>query len=151
MKRQYKLSFVAISLLVLSACSKAPQMIDYGNDGCHYCKMTIVDKIHGSELISDTGKVFKFDATECMFNYVDENNELLIGSLLTNYYEDPTKLLSVEEAMFLVSEKLPSPMGANLTAFMTKESAEKIRAEKGGKLFTWDTLKIHLNTSKSKH
>jgi copper chaperone NosL len=145
MKIRYKLSLVATTFLVLSACSKAPHKIDYGNDGCHFCKMTIVDKIHGSELISDTGKVFKFDATECMLSYVDENKELLIGSLLTNYYEDPTKFLSTQEATFLISEKLPSPMGANLTAFKTKESAEKVLTEKGGELYSWEALKVYLN------
>lgn len=145
MKIRYKLSLVATTFLVLSGCSKAPQKIDYGNDGCHFCKMTIVDKIHGSELISDTGKVFKFDATECMLNYVDENKELLIGSLLTNYYEDPTQFLSAQEATFLISKKLPSPMGANLTAFKTKESAEKMLTEKGGELYSWEALKVYLN------
>ena len=36
-------------------------------------------------------------------------------------------------------------MGANLTAFKTKESAEKVQAEKGGKLYTWEALKTYLN------
>jgi copper chaperone NosL len=130
---------------VLSACSKGPQAIDYGNDGCHFCKMTIVDKIHGAELITDKGKVFKFDATECMLNYVDENKALPISSLLTNYYDIPTEFIPTQEAVFLISEKLPSPMGANLTAFKTKESAEKVLVEKGGELYTWEALKTHLN------
>ena len=145
MKTYYTLTLMAFTFFVLSACSKGPQTIDYGNDGCHFCKMTIVDKIHGSELITDKGKVFKFDATECMLNYVGENKALPIGSLLTNYYDVPTAFIPTQEATFLISEKLPSPMGANLTAFKTKESAEKVLAEKGGELYTWEALKTHLN------
>ena len=55
------MSFISMALLLLNGCSKGPKPIDYGNDGCHFCKMTIVDKIHGSELITEKGKVFKFD------------------------------------------------------------------------------------------
>lgn len=144
MTTQYKFYLVILALFSLNSCSTGPQSIEYGNDGCHFCKMTIVDKIHGSELISDKGKVFKFDATECMHNYISDNKELPIGGLFTNYYEAPTAFIPTKEATFLISEQLPSPMGANLTAFKTKESAEKVQAEKGGKLYTWEALKIHL-------
>mgnify|MGYP004002908915 FL=1 len=145
MKALSKISFIAIALLLFSGCSKGPKPIDYGNDGGYFCKMTIVDQIHASELVTDTGKVFKFDATECMVNYIAENSELPIANLLTNYYEAPTEFISTQEAKFLICEKLPSPMGANLTAFKTKESAEKVQAEKGGKLYTWEALKTYLN------
>ena len=35
-------------------------------------------------------------------------------------------------------------MGANLTAFKTRVSAEKVQSEKGGNLYNWEELKIHL-------
>lgn len=145
MKTLYNLSFVVVALFVLNSCNTGPQPIDYGNDGCHFCKMTIVDKIYGSQLISEKGKVFKFDATECMLNYIQVHKELSTASMYTNYYEAPTAFITMQEATFLITEKLPSPMGANLTAFKTKESAEKIQAEKGGKLYTWEPLKLQLN------
>jgi len=129
---------------MINNCSTGPQAIDYGNDGCHFCKMTIVDKIHASQLITDKGKVFKFDATECMLDYLEDNKELATRSCLTNYYDAPTEFMSTKEATFLISKNLPSPMGANLTAFKTKKSAEKIQSEKGGKLYNWEQLKVHL-------
>ncbi len=135
---------MVLVLFLINSCTIGPQTIDYGNDGCHFCKMTIVDKIHGSELITDKGKVFKFDATECMLNYISENKELLINSLLTNYYETPTALIPTKEATFLISENIPSPMGANLTAFQVKASAEKVQSKKGGDLYNWEELKMHL-------
>ena len=142
--KELKIVLFVTIFFVMNSCSKSPKKIDYGNDGCHFCKMTIVDKIHGSELITDKGKVFKFDATECMINYIQENKDLSIGNLHSNYYEAPTEFVNVQEATFLISEKLPSPMGAYLTAFKTSESAEKVLTEKGGQLFTWETLKAHL-------
>lgn len=144
MKTLIKILFTTLVLFFLSSCSKGPKPIDYGNDGCHFCKMTIVDKIHATELITDKGKIFKFDASECMLNYLNEDKQIAVGLLLTNYYDSPTAFIPSEEATFLISDKIPSPMGANLTAFQTKESAQKVQVEKGGVLYTWSELKSHL-------
>ncbi|MFT6799550.1 MAG: copper chaperone NosL [Nonlabens sp.] len=145
MRSLFKVAFVVLPLLLLLACNTGPQAIDYGNDGCQYCKMTIVDKIHGAELITDKGKVYKFDAAECMINYVNENKKSEIGSLLTNYHEEPTFFITNREASFLISENLPSPMGAYLTAFKSKAKAEEMLAEKGGTIYTWNELNTYLN------
>jgi copper chaperone NosL len=143
MKTVAQMSFALITLFMVTSCSKGPQNIDYGNDGCHFCQMTIVDKIHATEIITDKGKVFKFDASECMLNYMHEHKEQPIGSILSNYFESPTEFILAEEAIYLISEKLPSPMGANLSAFKTIETAEKLLKEKGGKLYNWEDLKAH--------
>jgi len=145
MKKIIESIVFVLTVLLFYGCNSGPQEIDYGNDGCHFCKMTIVDKIHGSELITDKGKVFKFDATECMLNYLDDDNDLQVKTLLTNYYEAPTEFINVENATFLISENLPSPMGAYLTAFKTKETAKKVQIEKGGELYNWESLKDKLN------
>ena len=144
MKRIENLSLIFIVLFIISGCSNDPKPIEYGSDACYYCSMTIVDKIHGAEVITDKGKVFKFDAAECMINYLEANKEVQIGQMLTNYFEAPTEFIAAQEATFLISENLPSPMGANLTAFKTKVSAEQFQLKKGGKLYTWEELKIAL-------
>ncbi len=61
---------ILILLLIVTNCSVSPKAIDYGNDGCHFCKMTIVDKLHAAEVVTNKGKVYKFDATECMINFM---------------------------------------------------------------------------------
>ena len=70
MKTLKHYSILLIALLVFS-CNSSPQPIDYGNDGCHFCKMTIVDKVHAAEIVTKKGKVYKFDATECMVNFIE--------------------------------------------------------------------------------
>ena len=144
MRKFITLASLVLGFLAIMSCSNSPKPIDYGNDGCHYCKMTIVDKIHGAELITDKGKVFKFDATECMLNYVADGHEAEAASFLTNHYETPTALISATEATFLISDNLPSPMGAYLTAFESAAQAEKVQAEIGGELYTWEALKTRL-------
>lgn len=131
-------------LLLLLGCNASPQAIDYGSDGCHFCKMTIVDKVHGAEIVTKKGKVYKFDASECMVNFLDEFDTSEIALYLTNIYTEPETLIDATQATFLISKNIPSPMGAFLTAFKLKADAEKTQAEKGGTLYSWEELLAHL-------
>ena len=134
---------VALQLLFFS-CNVSPQAIDYGNDGCHFCRMTIVDKVHAAEVVTKKGKVYKFDASECMINFMDEFNISEIELYLSNNYTEPETLIDATQAVFIISENIPSPMGAFLSAFENKVEAEKVRSAKGGKLYSWDELLAHL-------
>lgn len=136
--------FVLFATVFLSACSNSPQPIEYGKDACHFCQMTIVDKIHGAEIVTDKGKIFKFDAAECLIRHKNELTSTEGFQFLTNHFESPEKLIPLEGATFLISENLPSPMGAYLTAFKTKVAAEGVKNEKKGKLYNWTELNEHL-------
>jgi copper chaperone NosL len=131
--------------LVLFGCNISPEAIDYGNDGCHFCKMTIVDKVHAAEIVTKKGKVYKFDATECMVNFIKEFDKSEIKLYLSNNYNEPEALIDATKATFIISENIPSPMGAFLSAFKTKEDAIKTQSNKGGKLYSWEALLAHLN------
>jgi len=133
--------YLIIALLCLFfSCNVSPKPIDYGSDGCYFCKMTIVDKVHAAEVVTKKGKVYKFDATECMINFMDEFETSEIEMFLSNNYTEPELLIDATKATFLISENIPSPMGAFLSAFKDKSDAEKFQAEKGGDLYSWDTL-----------
>ena len=43
-------------LLITVSCKVEPDEIEYGKDGCHFCKMTIVDNQHAAELVTAKGK-----------------------------------------------------------------------------------------------
>ena len=129
-------------LLFLTSCSISAEPINYGTDACSYCKMNIVDKQHASELVTKKGKVYKYDAIECLINDIANKKENEIGLLLVNTFDVPIELKDAKSATYLISEKLPSPMGAFLTAFDSKEKAEKKFSEIGGELFNWDDLLI---------
>ena len=132
-------SFFAL-LLILIGCNASPKAIDYGNDGCHFCKMTIVDKVHAAEIVTKKGKIYKFDATECMVNFMKEFDRSQIKLFLSNDYLEPEVLIDATKSTFLISQNIPSPMGAYLSAFKTKAEAEKIQAQKEGKLYSWGAL-----------
>lgn len=133
----------ALLLLFLFNCNVSPQPIDYGNEACHYCKMTIVDKQHAAEIVTDKGKAYKFDATECMVNFLDEFDSSTVKLFLSNDYSKPETLIDATKATFLISEQIPSPMGANLSAFKYRQVAINTQKEKGGSLYSWTELLNH--------
>lgn len=134
----------SVTFFVLLGCDVKPKPIHYGQDGCYYCKMTIVDKVHAAEIVTQKGKVYMFDAVECMIYFMDEFDTSEIKLYLTNNYIEPEVLIDATKATFLISQNIPSPMGAYLSAFKEKTDAEKTQAEKGGELYTWKELLAHL-------
>nr|WP_240315573.1 nitrous oxide reductase accessory protein NosL [Aquimarina longa] len=118
--------------------------MNYGTDGCHFCQMTIVDKLHAAEIVTTKGKIYKFDATECMVNALKDMDTNTIDIYLSTDYNQPQTLIDATKATFLISKEIPSPMGAYLSAFEHKEDAIIKKEEKGGKLYTWQELHIKL-------
>jgi copper chaperone NosL len=72
---------------------------------------------------------------------IKERNEEDIGLFLMTDYSTPGKLVDAVSAHYLISENLPSPMGANLTGFADLDSAKKTQELRGGTLYTWEELK----------
>lgn len=145
MRTLFLIIILSFSLVAMS-CNHDPEPINFNSDQCALCKMTIEDTRFGAELISKKGKVFKFDAAECMVKYINKGkiSEGEIGKLYVIDYSQPTVLVDALLVTFLISENLPSPMGANLSAFLNRSTAEKYQSEKGGELFNWEGVKSKL-------
>jgi len=135
----------AVILLLVISCKVEPQAIEYGKDQCNFCKMNVVDKTHAAQYVTKKGKQFKFDAIECMVNDLSENNEEDIAILLVANYGNPGEMIDVKSATFLISKEIKSPMGANLSAFSSKNMAEELQQKHGGGIYNWDTLKQKLS------
>lgn len=133
-------------LLLCWACTPAPVPIEYGSDACTFCQMTIVDQQHGAEVVTSKGKAFKFDAIECMVHYITQSPETY-AFYLVNDYENPGKLLDAQACTFLISEGIPSPMGASLSGFAQKAAASTMQAAHGGTLYSWKQI-IELRTER---
>ena len=115
-----RLSYSVLLISVMFACSVEPKPILYGSDGCHFCKMTIVDRQHAAQIVTNKGKVFNYDAIECMLNDLDSKDEQKIALILVNDYDAPGQLTDARDASYLISKAIPSPMGAFLTGFSIK-------------------------------
>ncbi len=129
-------------LLVFSSCEVAPKKINYGNDHCLFCDMTVVHKTFSAQYVTKKGKAYMFDSVECIVRKITtENNEDLLAFVLVSDYKNPGALVDAYVATYLISEKIKSPMGANLSAFSTKEDAVHMQNEFGGALYTWSEIK----------
>lgn len=81
--------------------------------------MTISHEEYGAELVTQKGKVYKFDSVECLAAHQiagEVPGEDVHSLWVVDFYNPPT-LLPVDDAFFLHSRDLRSPMGLNLTAF----------------------------------
>ncbi len=132
-------------LLFIIGCAVEPKPIAYGSDSCHFCRMTVVDKQHGSEIVTNKGKVYKFDAVECMLNYMRGKEEQSMALFLVNGYTNPGELLDATSSFYLISEGIPSPMGAYLTAFENERVAIKAQKEHGGTVYNWQQIRDKFN------
>lgn len=84
--------------------------------------------------------MFKYDAIECMLNSEEHQAPEKNALYLTNVYGQPEILVNATKVTYLISERLPSPMGANLTAFETESAALKAKEELGGEIYSWSAL-----------
>ncbi len=135
-----KLLFLSIVLIVATSCQISPKPISYGSDGCHFCSMTIVDKQHAAQYVTQKGKAYSFDATECMMNQLKEVNKEEIVLFLVNDFSVPGELVDATEATYLISRNIPSPMGAYLSAFKNEDEAKMVLTESQGELLSWTEL-----------
>lgn len=132
-------SIVIAVLLAFLGCGTESEPINYGKDQCSHCRMTIVDKKYGSEIVTSKGKIFKFDAAECTVNFIRANsmNQEELQIILVTDVTQPEKFTDARSASYLISPKLRSPMGENISAFESRQTAEKYRADLGGDIYDW--------------
>lgn len=131
---------MVIIIGMLAACSHAPEPILYGKDACAHCKMTIMDKRFAAEVITAKGKVFKFDAAECMAGFLKENPGIANDAkcvFLVNDFTRPDQFTDARNSFFLRDSSFASPMGGNLAAFFSRSSAEAAKKDGAAQIYTW--------------
>ena len=133
--------------ILLVSCSNEPEPIAYGSDQCSFCKMTIVSKAHSAQMVTKKGKQIKYDAIECMVkDNLNNYDESEIAIMQFANYLDPGSMLSSQEAVFVMDEKITSPMGANLAAIKKGSHQDKFP-----EVHTWNELKKHFLTEDSQN
>ncbi|MCD2259877.1 nitrous oxide reductase accessory protein NosL [Psychroserpens luteolus] len=139
MKRIYMLSILFVCLFLNGVQAQNP-------DQCVHCKMTIEDNLHRASAEKNE-EIIQFDAIECLINYLKVTNESLVSSMKVSDY-NTGELIDAETAIYLKSKSIPSPMGANLSAFKTKDIAKDVKSRKGGEIYSWEEIKLKFKTSK---
>jgi copper chaperone NosL len=136
------LNLLFVLLITAAACGTEPEEINFGTDQCALCRMNISEVKFGAEIVTKKGRVFKYDGAECMLNALSLGN-ISFNDAAGFYVIDaanPKQLTNAVTASYLICEKMPSPMGANLSCYSKRSDAEAVQKELGGEIKTWDEL-----------
>ncbi len=137
----------------LSACSPGPEPIAYGTDVCAACHMGISDPRFGSEAVSNTGRIWKFDSVEDLaaFALHPPDGQTLRSLWVSDFANPgevsaPSDLFSAESAFYLISDALNSPMGLGIAAFRTATERDAGLETFPGIAATWTEVTDHVES-----
>jgi copper chaperone NosL len=134
---------VLVGLVLVLACSpRGPKDIRYGEELCDYCHMAITDPAFAAQLVTRTGKVHVFDDIGDLAAFTTEGRvpaEEVYG-IWVNLFLHPADRTPVDDAVFLQSDRLRSPMSSGLAAFRSAEAADSLRVEIGGDVLMWSDV-----------
>jgi len=128
--------------LIITACGNDPEPINFGEDNCAHCKMMITDEKYGAELVTDKGKIYKYDSIECLLEKLHNKTfrDDQIGSMWVIDFSNPRTLIDARSAYYTQNDEFRSPMGLNVQAFGDVSNFEKFFNENDGEKLTWDEL-----------
>lgn len=132
--------FLLLSLSFLSCAKTEAVPIKLNIDNCESCKMSIADGKYGAEVITQKGRVYKFDDIMCMINYRKENPNTKIASYYVNDYTQDNNLIAAETAFFLIGANIPSPMRGNIAAFSSENEAKEFGENWKAERITWEAI-----------
>jgi len=129
--------------LLLVACGASeprPVPIAWNEDICSHCRMAISQPELAAEAVGTAGRVEMFDDIGCLVEWLREPDA---PEGLTPFVTDrPTgEWLRADEAVFVQSPELPTPMGYGLAAFADREAARSLARELGGSLLSWHEVR----------
>lgn len=109
--------------LLMTSCQDSPKPLQYGEEVCNSCRMTIADKGFGAASVTTQGRQRSYDALECLLRETQEEGISSYRSFYAVALDDPGHLHPVASLHFIVDQNIKSPMGAHLGAFLTIDSA----------------------------
>ena len=140
MKKSILAIFVAL-LFGMISCNSGPQPIKLGTDACDFCKMPFADRNFGAEIITNKGKVYKFDDTHCLATFRKKNiDSNIIKHVYFVNFLDPHNLIDADHVFLLKTDEFHSPMGGNTAAFENKENLNMTQQKVEGNEITLQEL-----------
>jgi len=132
-----KIFYFSCVFIIFFGCSQNPEPLKYGFDSCEHCRMVITDNNYGAELITSKGKIFKYDSIECLAAYQSKLSDKDIHSMWVVNFYPPNELINTNDAYFLLSKNLKSPMGLYLSAYKAEASMIEVVNKYSGNEIKW--------------
>ncbi len=129
-------------LLVSMGCQASPPLdkppdIRYGEDACDQCRMIISEPRFAAAYVTPQGEVRRFDDIGDMVLFLLDQQEE--GTLWVHDYETED-WLKADQAFFVISQALYTPMGYGVVALGDEERAKKLAAENQGEVVSFKEL-----------
>lgn len=130
--------FGFLLILILSGCiSQDPVEIHLHSEECAHCKMVISDRQFASQVVSEKGKAYLFDAVECMIAFTIQNPEITeSAAIYLPDYKNPGSWISYENSVIYRSAEVKSPMGLSL--YVISKNDEGAELYDDARKLTWD-------------
>ena len=133
--------FLTLAFIILG-CMREPRSLTFQKHSCDQCKMLLMDNRYGALIETSKGKVYRFDDINCMINFMHENfaegDQLPFKQVID--FTNPGILVSAEEAFYLKSDSLKTPMNSHVAAFHTKKDLDRFKKEYKGIYLVWGEL-----------
>ena len=116
---------VGVLALAVAGCgAREPQPVALvlDEDACSFCRMAISQREMAAEAVSPGGRVERFDDIGCLLDWRSER-KVPEGTVFFVVDFDSGEWLDAEEAAYLRSRAIPTPMGSGLVAFGSRSAA----------------------------
>ncbi len=140
---RWRLLTLLAAALLLAGCAIEPQPIQFGSESCAQCWMVISEPQFAAQALNRRGRAYSFDSIECLAAFVLRGEQVPPENLHSTWVApltEPETWIRAEDAHYLRSETLRSPMGEGLSAYPSLEEARAHQTEFGGQVMTWDEL-----------
>lgn len=127
---------------LLNSCTAKPEAIVAGTDNCYFCKMTITDSRYGAEIVTQKGKVYKFDDLHCLlaFKKAGMIDDGLIKDIYLVDFTGEHALMKSTDGFLLQGDGIHGPMNGNVIAFKNKDSLKKLAPALNAVEINWNEL-----------
>lgn len=128
--------FIAIALM---SCEPHTQPVQLGKDECAHCRMKLTEKAFAAELVTQKGKVYKFDDISCAAGFI-KGDKIAYEEIFGLYFADYTQpeiWLHADSCVLFFSPEFRSPMNGNVAAFQHEKGINDLPFASSGNTLSW--------------
>jgi copper chaperone NosL len=130
-------------LLGTAACSAGatadqPPAIRYGEDACDHCRMIINEPRFAASYVTESHETRRFDDIGNMLAHYAQFKEKVAAFWVHDYESE--EWLRAEEAHYVISSQIQTPMGHGVVAFADATQAERLAGAHDGRVLDFSGL-----------
>jgi copper chaperone NosL len=133
------LRIALLTFIALTGCQSGDNLptIRYGEESCAYCRMIINEAPFAAAFENEAGEMKKYDDIGCMaLAQADEKTK----RVWVSDYVNPGKWLNAEDAFYVYSKDLKTPMGDGILAVDSESTAQTEAKNRSGRLLRFNEL-----------